>query len=99
MKRRYVDIKGWQIHYRIEGNGEPLILLHAAVSSSDEFTRIIPFLSKYCCAIAMDFLGNGDSDPAPFQYQMIDHARTVVSFMDSLGIKKRMCWAKMPGPM
>ncbi len=97
MKRCYVDIKEWQIHYRIEGNGEPLILLHAAVSSSDEFTRVIPFLSKYYRAIAMDFLGNGDSDPAPFQYQMIDHARTVVSFMDSLGIKKANVLGKNAG--
>jgi len=88
MKRAYADIPEGQIHYRVEGRGNPILLLHAAVTSSDEYTRVIPFLSKTYHAIAMDFLGNGDSDPAPYPYQISDHARTVVSFMDSLGIKK-----------
>jgi pimeloyl-ACP methyl ester carboxylesterase len=87
MKRSYADVPEGQIHYRIEGSGETLLLLHAAVTSSDEYTRVIPFLAKTYCAIAMDFLGNGDSDPAPYPYRIIDHARTVVSFMDCLGIK------------
>ena len=88
MKRAYTDIPEGQIHYRIEGNGEPILLLHAGVTSSDEYKGVIPFLSKTYCAIAPDFLGNGDSDPAPYPYQIIDHARTMISFIDSLGIKK-----------
>jgi pimeloyl-ACP methyl ester carboxylesterase len=88
MKRAYADIPEGQIHYRIEGTGDPVLLLHAAVTSSDEYTRVMPFLSKNYCAIALDFLGNGDSDPAPYPFQIPDHARTVVSFMNSLGIKK-----------
>ena len=88
MKRAYTDIPEGQIHYRIEGTGEPVILMHPGVGSSDAYTGVIPFLSKKYCAIAPDFLGNGDSDPAPYPFEMIDHARSVVSFMDSLGIKK-----------
>jgi pimeloyl-ACP methyl ester carboxylesterase len=88
MKRAYTDIPEGQIHYRTEGKGEPILLLHAGVTSSDEYTGVIPFLSKKYCAIAMDFLGNGDSDKPPYAYQILDHTRTVVSFMDSLGIKQ-----------
>ena len=88
MKRAYADIPEGQIHYRVEGTGDPVLLLHAAVTSSDEYTRVIPFLSKSYRAIAMDFLGNGDSDPAPCPFQIPDHARTIISFMDSLGIKR-----------
>jgi pimeloyl-ACP methyl ester carboxylesterase len=88
MKRAYADIPEGQIHYRIEGSGEPVLLLHASVSSSDEYAGVIPFLSKHYCAIAMDFLGNGNSDPAPYPYTVVDHTRTVVNFMDCLGIKK-----------
>jgi pimeloyl-ACP methyl ester carboxylesterase len=88
MKRAYAAIPDGQIHYRIEGSGEVILLLHPGVGSSDAFTRVIPFMSKTYCAIAIDFLGNGDSDPAPYPYEMLDHARTVVSFMDCLGIKK-----------
>jgi pimeloyl-ACP methyl ester carboxylesterase len=88
MKKAYADIPEGQIHYRIEGSGEPILLLHASVSSSDEYAKVIPFLSKKYCAIAMDFLGNGNSDPAPHAYTVEEHARTVAGFMDSLGIKK-----------
>ena len=88
MKRAYADIPEGQMHYRSEGEGEPLLLLHMAVGSSDEFTRLIPLLSPTYRAIAPDLLGYGDSDSAPRRYEVLDHARAVVSFMDSLGIKR-----------
>jgi hypothetical protein len=31
MKRAYADTPEGQIHYRIEGNGDTILLLHAAV--------------------------------------------------------------------
>ena len=63
-------------------------MLHPGVGSSDAFTNAMPYMSGTYLVIAPDFLGNGDSDPAPYQYTMLDHARSMVSFMDSLGIKK-----------
>jgi len=86
MKRAYADIPEGQIHYRIEGSGDIVLLLHAATTSSLEYAKVIQFLSKNYCAVAMDFMGNGDSDQPPYQYQVEDHARTVVSFMNALGI-------------
>jgi len=88
MKRAYADIPEGQIHYRTEGSGEPILLLHMVCGSSDEYTRVIPFLSKTYRCIAMDFLGYGESDRPPYEYQIADHARTVASFMNSLGIAK-----------
>ena len=88
MKRAYADIPEGQMHYRVEGEGKPVLLLHMAVASSDEFTRVMHFISKKYRAIAVDFMGFGDSDPAPREYQIIDHARTIISFMDALGIDK-----------
>jgi pimeloyl-ACP methyl ester carboxylesterase len=88
MKRAYADIPEGQIFYRFEVSGEPVLLLHAGVTSSGEYIKVIPFLSKNYRVIAPDFLGNGDSDPAPFAYDIIDHARTMVHLMDILGIKK-----------
>jgi len=99
MKRAYTDIPEGQMHYRIEGHGETIILLHMAVASSDEYTRVMHFLSKEYCVIALDFLGTGDSDPSPHVYQVLDHARTVISFMDSLGIKKANIVGQFNGAM
>jgi pimeloyl-ACP methyl ester carboxylesterase len=75
------------MHYRIAGKGDPIILLHMAVASSDEFTRAMHYLSKDYRVIAPDFFGAGDSDPAPKLYQIPDHVQTVLHFMDSLEIK------------
>ena len=66
MKRGYAEVPEGQMHYRMEGEGEPVILLHMAVASGDEFVRPIHYISKYYCAIALDFLSAGDSDPAPY---------------------------------
>ena len=41
MKKAYADTREGQIHYRVEGDGEPIILLHMAEASSDEYTRVI----------------------------------------------------------
>jgi pimeloyl-ACP methyl ester carboxylesterase len=88
MKRGYVDIPEGQIHYRTEGAGLPLLLLHQSVFSSDEYSRVIPLLSKDFWVIAMDTLGYGESDKPPRVYQISDYARSVVSFLDSIGIGK-----------
>ena len=99
MKRAYTDIPEGQMHYRVEGDGDPILLLHMAVASSDEYSRVIHLLSRRYRAIALDFLGTGDSDPAPYAYQVSDHARTVISFMDSLGIKQASLVGQFNGAM
>jgi pimeloyl-ACP methyl ester carboxylesterase len=99
MKRDYADVLEGQIHYRFEGHGKPILLLHMAVASSDEYSRVMHFLSPEYRAVAMDFLGAGDSDPSPYQYQVIDHARSVISFMDAIGIKKATLVGQFNGAM
>lgn len=88
MKRDYADIPEGQVHYRTEGIGPPLLLLHQAVCSSDEYSRVIPMLSRAYRVIAMDILGFGESDKPPRVYEISDYARSVVSFLDSLEVKK-----------
>ena len=80
MKRAYADIPEGQIHYRIEGDGDPILLLHMAVASSDEYTRVMHFLSQRYRAIALDFLGTGDSDPLhmPIRYLTMREAWLVL---------------------
>ena len=37
IKRAFLDTEDGQIHYRIGGEGEPLLLLHMNPRSSDEY--------------------------------------------------------------
>ena len=88
MKRAYVDIPEGQIHYQIEGSGEPLVLLHQANFSSDEFVKLMPILGKHYQVIARDMLGYGMSDVNPPDYEIEDYARADISFLNALGIRR-----------
>ncbi|NEO57081.1 MAG: alpha/beta hydrolase [Okeania sp. SIO3B5] len=89
IKRAFLDTEDGQIHYRIGGEGEPLILLHQNPISSNEYRELIPiFIKEKNLVIAMDFLGFGESDKPPRMYYIEDYAKTVTLLLDKLGIKK-----------
>ena len=88
MRKAYTDIPEGQVHYRTEGNGEAVLILHASPSTSEEYEEMIPILAKGYRVIAMDTLGFGMSDDPPRYYEITDYARSVVSFLDALGIEK-----------
>ncbi len=88
MKRAYVDIPEGQVHYQIGGKGEPLLLLHKTALSSREYSEVMPILAQAYRVVAMDTLGYGESDKPPPGYKIEDYARSVISFLGALGIKK-----------
>ncbi|MBE9005018.1 alpha/beta fold hydrolase [Fortiea sp. LEGE XX443] len=87
IKRAFLDTEDGQIHYRISGAGEPILLLHQNFRSSDEFRELIPIFAQKRLVIAMDLLGLGDSDKPPRMYSIEDYAKTVILLLDELGIK------------
>lgn len=88
MKKGYAQIPDGQVHYLIAGSGQPILLLHQTPMSSDEYADIIPILADKYRVIAMDSLGYGNSDIPPREYEIEDFARSVISFLDVMGIQK-----------
>lgn len=88
MKRAYADIPEGQMHYRQSGKGKKdILLLHMSGSSSDEYEVVGNLLAESNFnVLAVDLLGFGGSDCPPHYYTMDDHAKTVVAFLDSVGI-------------
>ena len=86
MKRAYADTPEGQIHYQTDGSGEPILLLHKASLSSEEFTELLPLLARYYWAIAMDVLGCGGSDQPQFKPEIGDYVRNIIHFLDVLKI-------------
>ncbi len=86
IKRAFLDTEDGQIHYRIGGDGDALLLLHMNPRSSDEFRELMPLLATRHRVIAMDLMGFGDSDKPPRLYSVADYARTAIALLDSLGI-------------
>jgi pimeloyl-ACP methyl ester carboxylesterase len=88
VRKGYADTPAGQIHYRTAGSGEPVLLLHQTPTSSNDYQRVIPFLTKKYKVVAMDTLGYGNSDLPKGEPTIALYAQTVGHFMDSLGIKK-----------
>ncbi|MFC1929985.1 alpha/beta fold hydrolase [Chloroflexota bacterium] len=88
IKRAYIDIPEGQIHYQIGGSGEPLLLLHQGMFSSDEFEKVMPLLAEDYLVIARDMLGYGISDLNPPDFTMEDYARADMHFLQALGINR-----------
>ena len=88
MKRGYIDTPEGQVHYRTEGNGEPILLLHKAGLSSDEYTEMLPFLGKHYRAIAMDTLGYGNTELPLKEPKFDEYVQNIEHFISSMKLKK-----------
>jgi pimeloyl-ACP methyl ester carboxylesterase len=97
MKRAFIDTPEGQIHYRIDGSGEPLLLLHRVGLSSDEYAEMMPILGRTFRVIAMDILGCGESDQPPNEPKFVDYVRNVEHFLAALKIQKTNVFGHLLG--
>ncbi len=89
---QYFDSNGVRIHYTVDGQGEPVILVHGFAANADANWRapgIIKALAKDYQVIAFDNRGHGLSDkphdPAAYGKEMCND---IVRMMDHLHIQK-----------
>lgn len=88
MKRGYADTPEGQIHYYTHGRGKPLLLLHQTPRSARTFGRMMRQLGGKFRCFAPDTLGFGDSDPLPAKARMEDLARSMIHFLNALGVAR-----------
>jgi len=86
MKNYYADISQGQVHYRMQGDGRALLLIHQTGMSSEEYSEVIPILAEEYRVIAVDLLGYGNSAVPPADYRIEDHAGSILEFLDVLEI-------------
>ena len=88
--------KDISIHYRVEGNGPPLVLGHGVTDSSDVFYErgyVAALKTKYRLVL-IDTRGHGQSDKphdAP-SYTTEKIASDIVAVLDDLGMKTATYW-------
>jgi pimeloyl-ACP methyl ester carboxylesterase len=58
-KTGYVKTNGLEYYYEISGKGEPLLLLHGGLGTTDMFAPILPALTDHRTVIAVDLHGHG----------------------------------------
>ena len=50
----YAEVNGLNLYYEIHGTGEPLVVLHGGLGSTDMFAALMPVLSQNRQVIAVD---------------------------------------------
>ena len=84
---KFLDVDGLQVHYRDEGQGFPVVLLHGAASSLFTWDAWAADLSKDHRVIRYDLPGFGLTGPnATTDYSMAWHVRFLRAFLDKLNV-------------
>jgi pimeloyl-ACP methyl ester carboxylesterase len=93
----YVDNGGVRIHYRVEGQGPPLVLQHGFTDSIESWYELkyVDALKTTYRLILVDARGHGGSDK-PTAAEAYFHellVADIVSVMDDLDVAKAHFWA------
>ncbi|MGD9879423.1 alpha/beta fold hydrolase [Reyranella sp.] len=96
-----VSNKGVSIHYRVEGDGPPVVLGHGITSSSDVWYEhgFVAALKPRYRLILIDSRGHGQSDKPhdPQSYTTETCASDIVAILDDLGLKTATYWGYSQG--
>jgi pimeloyl-ACP methyl ester carboxylesterase len=86
---KFIDVAGLNVHYRDEGQGFPLLLLHGAGSSLHTWEGWTRELSRSYRVIRLDLPGFGLTGPnATKDYSMAWNVRFLAAFLDKLNVRE-----------
>jgi pimeloyl-ACP methyl ester carboxylesterase len=88
LRSGYAPVNGLKMYYEIHGTGQPLILVHGGLGSSDMFAQIVPELSKSRQVVAVDLQGHGHTADIdrPMSYEAM--ADDIAALIQYLGLEK-----------
>ncbi|OBH04191.1 MULTISPECIES: alpha/beta fold hydrolase [unclassified Mycobacterium] len=83
----YFDYLGFDIFYRVEGSGPPLLLIHGYPFNTFDWAAIWPTLTQRFTVVAPDMMGMGFSaKPVAYEYSVTDHADMHEALLQHLDI-------------
>ncbi len=85
---KFIYIDGQRVHYRVEGKGTPLLLIHGAFASLHTFDAWTTILKKHFKVIRLDMPGFGLSGPKiDNNYAMSVNCDFIATFLEILGVE------------
>jgi pimeloyl-ACP methyl ester carboxylesterase len=88
-KRSYARVNGLNMYYEIHGEGQPLALLHGALSAiGTSFGKLLPDLAKERQVIAVEMQGHGHAADIdrPLRYEYL--ADDIAALLTQIGIEQ-----------
>jgi pimeloyl-ACP methyl ester carboxylesterase len=75
--------RGIRVHYRLEGAGDPLVLIHGHGDTSSVWLDCLPTLADHYLVTAIDLPGHGKSDRPKTEYSLSFMAGCVADFLEA----------------
>ena len=98
MEQKFISANGINIHYRIEGIGESIVLLHASPRSGKMLENLGKILSKSFQVIIPDLPGYGFSEAIPQKIETLyDVMPYLRAFLEGLNIQKPSIYGTATG--
>lgn len=82
----WVEIGGLSIHYKCEGTGNPVLLLHGGGNDWHEWQQNLPVLASHFRIYALDLPGFGMSEAPDFPVSLNWYVEFLKSYCDKLGL-------------
>ncbi len=93
-KLKYRQVKGRQMAYIDEGDGNAIVFQHGQPASSYVWRNVMPHLEGTGRLIACDLIGMGGSEklspPNPHRYRYAEHRDYLFALWDALGLGDRV---------
>lgn len=84
---KYIEVLGSKMHYVEKGEGDPILFIHGAPTSSYLWRNILPHAAPFGRAIAIDLIGMGKSGKPDLEYKFTDHVRYLEEFIKKMELK------------
>jgi pimeloyl-ACP methyl ester carboxylesterase len=85
----YAEVNSLNMYYEIHGDGEPLVLLHGALSATEtSFGALLPELAKHRRVIAVEQQGHGRTADVDRPLSMPQMADDTAALLEHLGVAK-----------
>lgn len=82
----FAEFGALRLHYEIEGDGPPLLLLAGMMSDSASWGPVVPDLTRHFTVIRPDNRTTGRTEPREAPVTLVDWAGDVVRLLDHLGL-------------
>lgn len=85
---KYIDVRGSKMHYVEQGEGDPVLFLHGIPANLYLWRNVIPEVSSFHRAIALDLIGYGKSDvPSIGGYDANNQYMYLEGFIEKMELK------------
>ncbi|MFT4759176.1 MAG: pimeloyl-ACP methyl ester carboxylesterase [Paraglaciecola sp.] len=84
---QFIEVNGMEVHYRINGTGQPLVLIHGTGASLHTWERWTDILEKDFQVISLDMPAFGLTGPSPERdYSLDNYAQFLDAFLIKIGL-------------